>query len=143
MFQKESMARLLKFVVVAVAAGTVITSCNRDTDNTPQTQSLLPTPSVTARPSSLPESWLGLWRGPEGTSLLLSKTTPNRYEVTIRSLDGVATYPGVWDHGEITFIRAGQSERIRAGSGRDTGMKWLLDKNSCLVIQPGEGFCRS
>lgn len=141
--QKESMARLLKSVVVAVAGGTLITSCNRIPDNTPHTQSHLSTPSNIARPSSLPENWLGLWRGPEGTSLLLSKTSPNRYEISIRSLDGVATYPGVSDQGEITFIRAGQSERIRAGSGRDTGMKWLLDKNSCLVIRPGEGFCKS
>ena len=42
----------------------------------------------------------------------------------------------------MQFQRDGKSETISAGSGRDTGMKWLLDKKNCLIIKIGEGFCR-
>ncbi len=136
------MARLQK-LVLTVACGTLIASCNRGADHTPDhSQPQLSASSVVAEPSAPSGFWLGLWTGPEGTSLLLSKTKANRYDVTIRSLDGVATYPGVWAHDEIEFTRAGQNERIRAGTGRDTGMKWLLEKKNCLVIRLGEGFCR-
>ena len=136
------MARLQK-LVLTVAGGTLIASCNRGAEHTPyHSQPQLSASSVVAEPSAPPGFWLGLWTGPEGTSLLLSRTKANRYDVTIRSLDGVATYPGVWAHDEIEFTRAGQNERIRAGTGRDTGMKWLLEKKNCLVIRLGEGFCR-
>ena len=61
---------------------------------TPQTQPHLSTSSVPAEPAIISESWLGVWTGPEGTSLQLSRPAPNHFEVTIRSLDGVNTYPG-------------------------------------------------
>ncbi len=136
------MARLQK-LVLTVAGGTLIASCNRSADHIPPHSQPHPSASsVVEEPSALPGFWLGSWTGPEGTSLLLSRTTPNQYEVTIRSLDGLATYPGVWAHDEIDFIRAGRTEHIRAGTGTDTGMKWLLEKKNCLVIRLGEGFCR-
>jgi hypothetical protein len=31
---------------------------------------------------------------------------------------------------------------LRATDGAGTGMKWLADKTDCLVVAPGEGFCR-
>ena len=34
------------------------------------------------------------------------------------------------------------TETIIATSGKGTGMKWLADKHDCLVIKPGEGYCR-
>ena len=42
----------------------------------------------------------------------------------------------------IAFERGGIKETIRAGSGADTGMKWLSEKKDCLVVKPGEGYCR-
>jgi hypothetical protein len=140
--QKGNMARLHK-LVLTIAGATLLASCSRGADHTPHQS--LPQPSASSvieDASAPPESWLGPWIGPEGTSLLLSRTSTNRYDITIRSLDGVATYPGVWAHDEIEFTRAGQAEHIRAGTGRDTGMKWLLEKNNCLVIRLSEGFCR-
>ena len=87
------MARLLKLVIVAVVGGTLIASCNQNTEDTPQAQSHL-SPSVTAKPSLFPRA--GWVFGPDRkTPLLLSEPTPNHYEVTLRSLHGVATYPGV------------------------------------------------
>ncbi len=87
------------------------------------------------------DEWLGQWNGPEGTYLVLSKTG-DKYDVKIRSLDGLQNFEGAATGDRILFTRASKSESIHAGSGNETGMKWLLDKKSCLIIQTGEGFCR-
>jgi hypothetical protein len=99
------------------------------------------TPASRAATGKLTDQWLGKWIGPEGTYLLLSNHGAG-YLVEINSLDGLATYEGtsVGDH--IDFQRNGKTESIRAGSGQETGMKWLLDKKNCLIIRTGEGFCR-
>jgi uncharacterized lipoprotein YbaY len=88
-----------------------------------------------------PESWLGQWDGPEGTYMILTKEGP-AYSVAIRSLDGVQTYEGVASGDHIEFKREGATETIRAGSGVQTGMKWLADKKNCVVVKSGEGYCR-
>jgi len=85
--------------------------------------------------------WLGKWTGPEGTSLEIARRG-DQFAVTIRSLDGVETFEGAGKGDRILFTRAGKAESIRAGSGQDTGMKWLLDKKNCLVVKTGEGYCR-
>jgi pimeloyl-ACP methyl ester carboxylesterase len=101
--------------------------------------------SVAARPAAMQpswfEDWLGKWIGPEGTFLELARQGDG-YVVTIQSLDGSARYDGraVKDH--IEFRRDGKTEAIRATSGKDTGMKWLLDKQRCLTVKAGEGYCR-
>ncbi len=87
------------------------------------------------------DKWLGKWIGPEGTSLVLSKNG-NGYGVRIRSLDGVETFKGEPRGDGISFKRNGETESIRAGAGKATGMKWLLNKKNCLIIRTGEGFCR-
>ncbi len=94
-----------------------------------------------AKPPAVPEEWMGRWIGPEGTYLELAYNRPD-YTVTIQSLDGVESYRGTASAEGISFERAGQMETIRAGTGEDTGMKWLLDKENCLYIKTGEGFCR-
>ena len=85
--------------------------------------------------------WVGKWIGPEGTFLELSETD-GAYQVTIQSLDGPATYDAVAVEDRIEFQRNETTETIRATSGAETGMKWLLEKKDCLTIKTGEGFCR-
>lgn len=97
------------------------------------------TPPTEANSQS--DKWLGQWNGPEGTFLLLSKNG-ERYVVKIQSLDGPQTYEGVSVGNRIQFERDGKTESIRAGTGAETGMKWLLDEKNCLIIKTGEGFCR-
>jgi hypothetical protein len=113
-----------------------------------------PGPSLAARANSQSKSaaapaasdisnqWLGKWIGPEGTYLVLSKKA-DQYVVEINSLDGSSTYVGTSAGDHIEFQRNGKTESIHAGSGEDTGMKWLLDKKNCLIIKTGEGFCRN
>jgi hypothetical protein len=102
-----------------------------------------PPPSTAALPpaNDAPGEWLGKWIGPEGTYLVLSKNG-DKYVVVINSLDGPATYEGTSAGQRIEFQRNGKTESIHAGNGHDTGMKWLLDKTNCLIIETGEGFCR-
>jgi hypothetical protein len=92
--------------------------------------------------SNITDHWVGKWFGPEGTYLVLSKTG-EKYVVEINSLDGPATYEETSVRDRIEFQRDGKTESIHAGSGAETGMKWLLDKKNCLIIKTGEGFCRN
>jgi hypothetical protein len=100
----------------------------------------LPPPDLaTSAPAA--DAWLGKWIGPEGTFLELSRAEGG-YDVLVQSLDGPAHYAGVPVDAHVEFTRAGKRESIQATDGAGTGMKWLADKHDCLVIQPGEGFCR-
>lgn len=87
------------------------------------------------------DEWLGRWTGPEGTYLDLQRKGA-AYAVTIRSLDRLSTYPAraVKDH--LEFTRDGRTEALRATGGTDTGMKWLADRQRCLTVRSGEGYCR-
>jgi hypothetical protein len=67
---------------------------------------------------ALPDKWLGHWNGPEGTSLLLAGGK-GKYEVTIRNLDGPATFQGRAVGGAIEFEREGidpRDQRSRNGN---------------------------
>ncbi|MGV3591760.1 MAG: hypothetical protein ACO1PZ_08715 [Gammaproteobacteria bacterium] len=88
-----------------------------------------------------PDAWLGDWHGPEGTLLTIAGGR-GAYRITVRDLDGPRSFDGGAVADGITFERDGTPETIRATNGPGTGMKWLADKRNCLVIRPGEGFCR-
>lgn len=94
-----------------------------------------------AQPGVVTEDWIGRWQGVEGTYLDIAKAEGG-YAVTIADLDGPREFEGVADKGGLAFDRDGARELIYAGNGRDTGMKWLADKRNCLVVKPGEGYCR-
>ncbi len=89
------------------------------------------------------DNWMGSWTGPEGTSLTLTDMGREEYQIVIKDLDGSRYFKGHATDKGIAFMRDGKNEIIRHGSGTDTGMKWLLDKKSCLLVKVGEGFCRS
>jgi hypothetical protein len=123
--------------ITIIAIVILMTAC-QDRNQSPAGPSP-PVPAASA--TNVTDKWLGQWNGPEGTYLLLSKRG-NQYVVRIESLDGPATYEGVAAGDRIEFKRDGKSESIHAGSGKETGMKWLLEKRECLIIKEGEGFCR-
>ena len=84
---------------------------------------------------------VGQWNGPEGTFLLLAGVS-GKYAITIRNLDGPRTFHGNGGRDAIRFERDAKAETIRATDGAGTGMKWLAGKKDCIVIEPGEGYCR-
>lgn len=88
-----------------------------------------------------PSAFTGKWTGPEGTALTITPQGAD-YKVTVQNLDGPRDFAGTAADGGIQFIRDGQTFVIRPGSGEETGMKWLADKDNCLIVAPGEGFCR-
>ncbi len=98
-------------------------------------------PAAAAPAVASTDRWLGQWNGPEGTFLQLSRSG-DKLVVKIQSLDGAASYDGVAVGDRIEFQRDGKTASIRAGTGQQTGMKWLADKSDCLIVQTGEGYCR-
>lgn len=97
--------------------------------------------SADAPEPAFAERWLGRWSGPEGTWLDL-QSGGNGYTVTIRNLDGERSFAGSATGDGIRFERDREVFELAATDGDGTGMKWLAGKSDCLVIQPGEGFCR-
>lgn len=89
------------------------------------------------------DQWIGRWNGPEGTYLNFKKNPETgQYSVEIATLDGPKTYDATVTTSDVSFTRGGVEETIHEGDGKDTGMKWLADKTSCLVVKTGEGYCR-
>lgn len=102
-----------------------------------------PEPPIPAStPAAGPEGWVGRWNGPEGTSLVLAPRQGGGFVITITTLDGPSRYEGDAAGPGIVFERDGETQTLRAGNGKLTGMKWLADKSDCLVIKVGEGYCR-
>jgi hypothetical protein len=91
--------------------------------------------------ASDPTGYLGKWFGPEGTSLVITQTGPT-LSVSITNLDGMRNYIGEITAAGVKFDRDGTPYVIRKGTGKDTGMKWLVDKTDCLIVTGGEGYCR-
>jgi hypothetical protein len=98
-------------------------------------------PAVASAPSPSAQAWLGRWTGSEGSYLDIVRRG-DAYEVTLNNLDGPRTYAATADADRLSFERDGVREAIRATDGAGTGMKWLDGKTRCLVVKPGEGFCR-
>ena len=91
--------------------------------------------------SAIVDGWVGDWRGPEGTSLRITKQQVG-YEVVVTNLDGPREFAGVARNDVLQFERDGETRMVRAGDGLATGMKWLAGKKDCLVVTEGEGYCR-
>lgn len=101
-------------------------------------------PAERASPPPAPRAdrWLGEWKGPEGTFLRLERKGA-AYAVTLANLDGPRTFEAAAAGDTVTFARDGKTETVRATDGPGTGMKWLADREDCLVVTVGsEGFCR-
>jgi hypothetical protein len=87
--------------------------------------------------------WAGKWIGPEGLFAEIKPTTPAHYDLKIQSnLDTLGTYKGYDSEHGIKFEKDGKTQSLHGVSGDDTGLKYLAGKKECLMIKPGEGFCR-
>ena len=112
----------------------LVASCSDGPGETPSTAVAIPVVTGAGK-------LVGQWNGPEGTFLQLSGVS-GKYAITIRNLDGPRSFQGQGAGDGISFERDGKAETIRRTDGAGTGMKWLADKKDCIVIQPGEGYCR-
>ena len=98
-------------------------------------------PVATDLGSAIVDRWVGTWTGPEGTSLKLAKQEVG-YQLLITNLDGPREFHGVAAGEILQFERDGVTETVHASNGLATGMKWLADKQDCLTVKTGEGYCR-
>lgn len=139
----------LLLILVFIAVGFVVFQ-NYSRPNTEEVVVPTTTPAASQVPSVNPDAWLGKWTGPEGTALTISKTE-NRYTLAFEMLDGPISVVGsaapegiifTRDVDGITTTPDSKTFILKHGSGKDTGMKWLEDKQDCLVVQPSEGYCR-
>jgi len=117
------------------AAAALLCACGRPTD----APARAPAPASAASVAVTP--WLGRWQGPEGSWLEITGG-PGSYTVTDNNLDGPRRFEAKAGLDSLVFTRDGVLETVRAGSGPETGMKWLADKRDCLIVKAGEGYCR-
>jgi hypothetical protein len=132
------MFRRISLAVGAVLALAACQPAPAKTDDAAQTSAV-----DAKKPAPATDAWLGEWVGVEGTMLKIDVgAAPGVYAITETTLDGPVAFTGTADGDVIRFERAGAAETIRAGTGEDTGLKYLAGKTNCLVIKSGEGFCR-
>jgi hypothetical protein len=104
------------------------------------------TPMVSAdakKPAPPTDAWIGKWIGVEGNFLdMQAGSAPGVYAITEQTLDGPKTFVGTGKDMTIEIVDGGKTLAIHAGSGDDTGLKYLAGKTDCLIIESGRGFCR-
>lgn len=94
------------------------------------------------------DQWVGRWTGVEGLFLEISKDDsagPGHYLLEMQyglDADQSGTFEGQATAEGISFSREDGQHLLRAGDGEATGMKWLLEKEDCLIVKTGEGYCR-
>ena len=92
------------------------------------------------------DAWVGKWVGVEGLVLEIAKgAEPGRYRIVNKwNLDQgePGTYDGRASVNGIVFRRGDARIELVAGDGDATGLKWLAGKRDCLIVAPGEGYCR-
>ena len=94
------------------------------------------------------DQWVGRWTGVEGLFLEISKDEPagpGHYRLHMRyglDADQIGTFEGQATADGIRFNRGNGPQLLRAGDGEATGMKWLMEKEDCLIVTTGEGYCR-
>ncbi|WP_374943825.1 hypothetical protein [Sphingomonas sp.] len=98
---------------------------------------------------SLDDLYIGHWVGVEGMVLDVKPTAEaGRYKLTMQwDLDHRGTFDGdIFDPGlvepAIVFERNGLRERLEFSDGAKIGLKYLAGKKDCLMVKPGEGYCR-
>lgn len=120
----------------------LVSACNQEKTIPPPEPEVKPQRAVSNTVFlSLTDTWIGEWKGPEGTMLKISGAE-GRYRIAVTNLDGTKTYSGNSVNNRIVFMRDGKEKQIQATDGLGTGMKWLSEKSNCLTIAAGEGFCR-
>ena len=93
-----------------------------------------------------PAQWVGRWTGVEGLYLDI-QPDPARGNGAFMlemqyTLDDTGTFPGDAVANGIRFTRPDGTFLLTATDGEATGLRYLLDKQECLTVTTGEGYCR-
>ena len=91
----------------------------------------------------LEADYLGRWTGVEGMYLDIASKPGGGVRVQMQwDLDHRGTFDGAVTAEGLRFMRDGVAETAVPGNGDATGLKYLAGKQDCLVVKPGEGYCR-
>jgi len=90
------------------------------------------------------DSWVGRWKGVEGTYLTISKgKDAGTYKLEMQyTLDDKGSFDGRGSTEGIAFTRPDGDQTLHPSNGDATGLKWLAGKKDCLTVKTGEGYCR-
>ena len=137
----------MKKTLVLLSALTLLAACNQESKPAPK-----PAPAsvqATLVPPTPPtDQWVGKWTGVEGLHLSIAKDDSigrGHYLLTMQyglDADDSGTFKGEASEDGIAFTRPDGPQLLRAGDGAATGLKWLADKQDCLIVDTGEGYCR-
>lgn len=109
----------------------------------PQAETMSVSPTEAKKVAPATDAWIGKWIGVEGNFLdIQAGLAPGVYAITEQTLDGPKTFVGEAREMTIEISDGGKLLQIHAGSGDDTGLKYLAGKKDCLIIEPSRGFCR-
>jgi hypothetical protein len=140
-------------IPTGVAALILLTGCEKaeapapvDTTTTDVPVETMPDESAVADPATAPHrfaSWAGRWTGVEGMYVAIATAQPGKYRLEMQSdLDTKGIYDGIDSEHGIRFERGGEQLSLHRGNGDETGLKYLAGKEDCLIVKPGEGYCR-
>lgn len=129
----------------ALLAALLVAACKPAADTgaqaAPTPAAAATAPAATAAPSYA--GWVGKWTGPEGLFVTIADAGEGRYDLEMQSdLDTRGSYTGTATAEGIAFERGGEIRVLRKATGAETGLKWLADKQDCLMVVEGEGYCR-
>lgn len=138
-------------IKTALALSTIIliSACSSESEPPASSASTSDTATEQSQPDyETTDQWVGRWTGVEGLFLEISKDEPagpGHYLLEMQyGLDAEqsGTFEGQATDEGISFSRDDGQQLLRAGDGEATGMKWLAEKEDCLVVATGEGYCR-
>lgn len=140
-----------KAALAAMAASLVAAGCSGPADapepdatDAAETAEVAPIAETAPSPAANDfADWAGRWTGVEGMFLDIQPTGNGAYWLEMQyDLDNYGTYDGTPAQDGIAFEREGETLLLRAGNGEETGLKYLADKQDCLIVARGEGYCR-
>lgn len=109
---------------------------------TPAEPPMPASPAATAS-AALEADYLGRWTGVEGMYLVVTAKPAGGVTLEMQwDLDHKGVFDGSVTAEGLRFMRDGVAETAVRGNGDATGLKHLAGKQDCLVVKPGEGYCR-
>lgn len=140
---------------LALSVGVLLSGCAHHTDSAAPAPPSSPTAPVSPAAieqyqakHELTDQWVGRWIGVEGLNLTVSQDEsagPGHYLLKMQyglDADQSGTFKGESTADGIAFERDDGKQLLRPGDGEATGLKWLMDKQNCLIVKLGEGYCR-
>ena len=140
-------------ILTGAAALVLLTGCEKAEAPAPAQTSTTDVPVETVPDETTPDDsaaaphrfadWAGKWTGVEGMFATITPAAPGKYRLEMQSdLDTKGSYDGEDSEHGIKFKRGSEELSLRRGSGDETGLKYLAGKKDCLIVKPGEGYCR-